>query len=47
MDAVKTHPAVRAELPAVRAEVEAGSLTVPLAVLKVLRTFGLEVGLGG
>ncbi len=47
MDAVKSHPEVRAELPAIRADVEAGAMTVPLAVLKVLRAFGLEVGLGG
>lgn len=47
MDAVRSHPEVRAELPALRREVEAGTVTVPLAVLKVLRTFGIEVGLGG
>jgi LAO/AO transport system kinase len=47
MDAVKSHPEVRACLPRVREEVEAGTTTVPVAVLEVLRAFGLEVGLAG
>jgi LAO/AO transport system kinase len=47
MDAVKTHPQVRGCLPRIREEVEAGTTTVPVAVLEVLRAFGLDVGLSG
>ncbi|MBN2753069.1 MAG: methylmalonyl Co-A mutase-associated GTPase MeaB [Rhodospirillaceae bacterium] len=47
MDAVRNHPQVRECLPRVKQEVEAGTTTVPVGVLEVLRTFGLDVGLNG
>lgn len=47
MDAMKTHPAVKANLPEVTRGVEHGDITVPLAALKLLELFGLAVGLEG
>jgi LAO/AO transport system kinase len=47
MDAVKNHPDVRSRLPTVREGLENGTVTVPLAALEILQTFGLDVGLAG
>jgi len=47
MDAVKSHPRVRSGLPRICREVEDGTVTVPVAVLEVLQSFGLDVTLSG
>ncbi|MGE4527516.1 MAG: methylmalonyl Co-A mutase-associated GTPase MeaB [Rhodospirillaceae bacterium] len=47
MDAMKAHPQVKTRLPAISAAVEEGSTTVPVAVLELLRAFGLSVDLNG
>lgn len=47
LDAMKHHPDVQARLPQISADVESGSVTVPLAVLDLLKLFGLDVGLAG
>jgi LAO/AO transport system kinase len=45
--AMKHHPDVRASLPQICQNVEAGTMTVPVAVLDLLGKFGLNVGLTG
>jgi LAO/AO transport system kinase len=47
LDAMKSHPDVRTSLPKISADVEKGVVTVPVAVLDLLRKFGLDVGLAG
>jgi LAO/AO transport system kinase len=47
LDAMKTHPDVRAHLPKICEDVEKGEITVPVAALELLHMFGLDVGLSG
>ncbi|MDR3437594.1 methylmalonyl Co-A mutase-associated GTPase MeaB [Telmatospirillum sp.] len=47
LDAMKSNPDVRASLPKITQDVESGNTTVPVAVLELLRMFGLNVGLAG
>jgi LAO/AO transport system kinase len=47
LDAMKSHPDVRASLSQVCHDVEKGTVTVPVAVLDLLGKFGLNVGLEG
>jgi LAO/AO transport system kinase len=47
LGAMKSHPDVRASLPEICRNVEAGMVTVPVAVLDLLGKFGLNIGLDG
>jgi LAO/AO transport system kinase len=47
LDAMKNNPDVQSHLPRICQDVESGAVTVPLAVLDLLKMFGLDVGLAG